>query len=348
MTSANHQAQESQKRVTIGSFRTIFRCVRNIKTLCVILISAFLSVVSASAQSAPQSDQQAPGYYRARLGAFEMTVLSDGTAPRHLDQILSRPDIANAEFAADHEKEPIELSINAYLIDTGTHKVLIDTGAGELFGAASGKLIANLKAAGVLPGQIDTILLTHIHADHSGGLAVKGVMQFPNANVYVSRRDVEEFVSRKDTPDESADLQRIVRQSRATIGLYVNAKKVVCLDHDGPVLPGITSRSQPGHTPGHTAYLVESEGHKMLFWGDIVHAAEVQFAHSEITVQYDIDQREAAAQRLREFQFAAKTGVVVASDHISFPGLGHVRKTDSGYQWCPIPYSASVTEIDPK
>lgn len=315
-----------------------------------ILTSALLASASTPsfAQNGPQSEQQAPGYYRAKLGAFQITAFLDGTAPRHLDQILSRPDVVNAEYVAAHEAEPIDLSINAYLIDTGTHMILIDTGAGELFGATSGKLITNMKAAGVSPEQIDTILLTHVHADHSGGLAMKGVVQFPNATIYVSKRDVEEFVTRKDTPDESADLRRIVRQSRATIGLYVNAKKVVYIERDGQIFPGITSRSQPGHTPGHTAYLVESEGHRMLFWGDIVHSAEVQFAHPEIIIQYDVDPKEAAEQRLQEFQFASETGMIVASAHLSFPGLGHVGKTESGYRWYPIPYSATVTELDPK
>jgi glyoxylase-like metal-dependent hydrolase (beta-lactamase superfamily II) len=314
----------------------------------IVVTTAVALATACSHAQGTTSDQQAPGYYRAKLGAFQITAFSDGAAPRHMDQILSKPDVANAEYGGAHENEPIDLSINAYLINTGDHLILIDTGAGELFGSTSGALIANLKAAGVSPEKIDTILLTHIHADHSGGLAEKGVILFPNATVYVSKRDVETFVTREDTADESADLQRIVKQSRATIGLYLKAKKVHYIEHDGEILPGITSRSQSGHTPGHTAYIVESGGHKVLFWGDIVHATEVQFAHPEITVQYDIDPKQAAEQRIREFQFASETGILVASDHISFPGLGHVRKTDSGYRWYPIPYSASVVELDPK
>jgi glyoxylase-like metal-dependent hydrolase (beta-lactamase superfamily II) len=292
--------------------------------------------------------QQAPGFYRARLGSFEVTALSDGAAPRHLDQILSNPDIAIAEYAADHEPQSVALSINAYLIDAGAHLVLIDTGAGELFGSASGMLVANLKAAGYQPEQIDTILLTHIHADHSGGLSIGGVRQFPNATVYVNERDVEYFVTSKDSSDESENLRRIVRQSRATVGPYLQANRVVLVKKDGEILPGITARSQPGHTPGHTAYLVESDGHKMLFWGDIVHSAEVQFEHPEVTIQYDIDPKEAAEARLREFQFTADRGLLVASAHISFPGIGHVRRAGSAYRWMPIPYSATVTELDPK
>src|SRR6202034_4043674 len=101
------------------------------------------------------------------------------TAPRHVDKILSKPDIAVSEYAADHEMEPVDLSINAYLINTGAHLIPIDTGAGELFGATSGMLITNLEAAGYRPEQIDTILLTHIHADHSGVFQLGELETFP-------------------------------------------------------------------------------------------------------------------------------------------------------------------------
>ncbi len=135
------------------------------------------------------------------LGAFEVTTLSDGNAPpRPMDRIFSNPAVAIAEYAANHEAPPISMSINAYLINTGSRLILIDTGAGELLGATSGLLTSNLHAAGYRPDQIDTILLTHIHADHSGGLSIGGVRQFPNATVYVDRRDLEYFVTGKDDP----------------------------------------------------------------------------------------------------------------------------------------------------
>ena len=295
-----------------------------------------------------QALEQAPGYYRVRLGSFAVTALSDGTAPRDIAKILSKADIAALEYSSDHEKEPVSLSINAYVINTGSHWVLIDTGAGELFGALSGKLISNMRAAGIEPNQIDTVLLTHIHADHSGGLTISRIMQFPHATIYVDKRDVDLFVDRALTPTDSPDMHRIVEQSRATIGPYISSGKVVLIQHDREIIPGISSRSQPGHTPGHTAYIVESGGHKMLFWGDIVHSAEVQFGRPDITVEYDIDASEAATQRLREFDYAAHSGIVVASDHISFPGLGHVRQLTSGYAWSPVPYNASVAEIAPE
>jgi glyoxylase-like metal-dependent hydrolase (beta-lactamase superfamily II) len=299
---------------------------------------------------ASKQNRQAPGFYRGMLGAFEVTTLSDGIAPpRPMDRIFSEPAIAIAtrEYAANHEAPPISMSINAYLINTGARLILIDTGAGELLGATSGLLISNLNAAGYRPEQIDTILLTHIHADHSGGLSVGGVPQFPNATVYVDRRDLEFFVTGKDHPGQSAALRTVIQQSRATVGPYVDAKTIALIKSDGEVLPGITARSQSGHTPGHTAYLVESDGHEMFFWGDIVHSAEVQFEHPEVTVQYDINPSEAVVARVREFAFTAERGILVASDHISFPGLGHVRKIGPGYRWVPVPYRATVSELCP-
>jgi glyoxylase-like metal-dependent hydrolase (beta-lactamase superfamily II) len=316
--------------------------------MTVVLVLLALTPSATHGAPPPRGDRQAPGFYRAKLGAFEVVALSDGTAPRRVDQILSDPEIARTEYAADHETEPVNLSINAYLVNTRDHLVLIDTGAGELFGATSGLLVANLKAAGYSPDLIDIVLLTHIHADHSGGLSVGGVRQFPNATVYVGEKDLEYFVTRKDSPDESENLQRITRQSRATVGPYLAAKRIEVIQHDGEIVPGITSRSQPGHTPGHTAYLVQSEGHTLLVWGDIVHAAEVQFEHPEVTVQYDVDAQGAHHSRLQQMEFASSGELLVASAHISFPGLGHVRKIGVGYRWVPIPYSATVTELDPK
>jgi uncharacterized protein (TIGR03435 family) len=200
-----------------------------------------------------KQNRQAPGFYRGMLGAFEVTALSDGNALRHMDRILNKPDITIAEYAADHEAQPVNLSINAYLINTGSHLVLIDTGAGELLGDTSGLLISNLHAAGYRTDQIDAILLTHIHADHSGGLSVGGVRQFPNATVHVDGRDLEYFVTERDHPGQSSVLRTTVQQSRATVGPYLDVKKIALIKEGEAILPGITARSQPGHTPGHMA-----------------------------------------------------------------------------------------------
>jgi glyoxylase-like metal-dependent hydrolase (beta-lactamase superfamily II) len=275
--------------------------------------------------------EQAPSYYRAKLGDFDITVLSDGVAPRKVDTILSNPALVRAELAASHLHGELPLSINVFLIQTGKQLVMVDTGAGELFGPESGHLVARLAAAGIRPEQVDVILLTHIHGDHSGGLSIAGKRLFPNATVYVDRKEADHWMAQA--------------VPKATVGPYADAGRLKYLPANGKVLPGITARAVPGHTPGHTGYAVESRGQRMLLWGDTVHVAEVQLAHPEVTIEYDVDQPAAAAARRALLDDVANTGVVVAAPHFSFPGLGHLRKDGNGYRWIALPYNDRVKPL---
>lgn len=166
-------------------------------------------LIIPAAAHAPHVRTQAPGFYRMMLGDFEITVLSDGTASRHIDEIMSKPDQIRKTFANVHQALPIELSINAFLINTGSQLILVDTGAGELFAPASGGwLIANLQAAGYQPEHIDAVLVTHMHADHSGGLSLGGRRVFSNALVYVSRHDSPEITIEYDMDRDAAIASR--------------------------------------------------------------------------------------------------------------------------------------------
>lgn len=318
--------------------------------LVLILVGLTITSVAriVAGQTPAPSPRQAPGFYRGYLGAFEVIALSDGTAPRRLDEIMSNPRLVREELSADHISEPVPISINAYLINTGSHLVLVDTGAGELFGSSSGLLLSNITAAGYRADQVDVILLTHIHADHSGGLSVGGKRRFPNATVYVNGRDIAHWLSKDEEAKAPPSSRKTFEQSQASVNPYVAANRVVEIKPDSEAIPGITARSASGHTPGHTAYLVESQGHKLLLWGDTIHSAEIQFGHPEVTVQYDVNPQAAVNARQQLLDFASKSGVLVGSAHISFPGLGRVRKVEGGYRWAPMPYSATVTELDPK
>lgn len=145
--------------------------------------------------AAPQVGVQAPGYYRMMLGKFEITALSDGTVDVPLSKLLKHAPherITALQARAHQSAKAAETSINAFLINTGNQLVLVDTGAGQLFGPNAGGLLPqNIRAAGYQPEQIDAVLLTHIHVDHSGGLSVDGKAVFPNAVVYVDRHDAD-------------------------------------------------------------------------------------------------------------------------------------------------------------
>jgi glyoxylase-like metal-dependent hydrolase (beta-lactamase superfamily II) len=284
--------------------------------------------------------QQAPGFYRLRLGDFRITVLSDGTAPRDLPKIMSKPEEVAEAFEASHEELPTQLSINCFLVDTGGQKVLVDTGAGELFGATSGSLVENLGHAGYRPEDIDMILLTHFHGDHSGGLSIGGRVLFPEATVHVSKRDPDYWFDATAQANAPADRKLTFTQTRQTVDPYVTSGQLQTFEGETQLLPGIRTVPEPGHTPGLTGYMLESQGKRLLLWGDIVHAAEVQFRDPSVTVEYDVNAADAAASRSRVLSEAAEQGYLVGGAHLSFPGLGHVRAEESGFSWVPAPYIA--------
>jgi glyoxylase-like metal-dependent hydrolase (beta-lactamase superfamily II) len=207
-------------------------------------------------------------------------------------------------------------------------------------GPTSGKVVDNLRLAGYQPEDIDAILLTHIHGDHSGGLSVGGKLVFPNATVYVNKLDVDYWLNNKEAEAHApADHKATFAQSHQTVDPVVRAGKLKTFEGEATLFPGIRTAPEPGHTLGLTGYLLESQGQQALFWGDIVHAAEVQFRDPTVTVEYDVDPGQAAASRARVLDAAAKQGYLIGGAHLSFPGLGHVRAEQAGYSWAPIPYA---------
>ncbi|WP_420991724.1 MBL fold metallo-hydrolase [Cupriavidus sp. 30B13] len=321
-----------------------------------LLATASLSVLAAgpghagAASSPDKADstrwvaRQAPGFYRFALGAFRVTVLSDGTAPRDVSAIMSKPQAVREAFAASHQALPVEISVNCFLIDTGQRRILVDTGAGELFGPLTGRLAENLRAAGYDLGDIDDILLTHIHGDHSGGLSIGGQRVFPNAVVHVDQRDPALWLSAEAEARAPAAARTTFRQSHQTVDPYVAAGRLRTFDGATQLFPGIRSVPLYGHTPGMNGYFIESQGQRLLLWGDIIHASEAQFRDPGITIDYDVDRAGAAATRHRILADAAREGFMVGGAHLSFPGIGHVRAEQSGFSWVPAPYSVALRE----
>jgi glyoxylase-like metal-dependent hydrolase (beta-lactamase superfamily II) len=279
--------------------------------------------------AAPQVKTQAPGYYRVMLGDFEVTALSDGTVALPVGKGL----------ASSFLKAPVETSVNGYLINTGTKLVLIDTGAAGLFGPTLGNLLTNLKAAGYQPEQVDEIYITHMHADHVGGLMAGEKLAFPNAVVRADQHDADFWLSAANLEKAPAEMKGFFQGAQASLNPYVAAGKFKPFNGDTELVPGIKAVAAPGHTPGHSTYLVESQGQKLALWGDLMHVAAVQFAHPSVTIQFDTDSKSAAVQRKKAYAEAAKQGYLVGSAHLSFPGLGHLRAEGKGYAFVPVNYS---------
>ena len=293
--------------------------------------------------AAPMVKKSAPGYYRMMLGDFEITALSDGTVNLPMDKLLTNtmPAATAKAFGSYFIKTPVETSVNAYLINTGTKLVMVDTGAAGLFGPTLGNLLANLKASGYQPDQIDEIYITHMHGDHIGGLMDGDKLAFPNATVRADKHDADFWLSQANMDKAAADDKGGFQGAMASINPYLKAGKFKPFDGATDLVPGVKATSAFGHTPGHTTYLVESKGEKLVLWGDLMHVASVQFDNPAVTIQFDSDSKAAAAQRAKAYAAAAKEGYLVAGAHLSFPGVGHVRAaaTGKGYTWVPLNYS---------
>lgn len=318
--------------------------IRLVRGLAAALLAAFATAVQAGA---PQQEAQAPGWYRLQLGSFEVTALNDGTVALHPHQLLKnvQPSEVRAALARSFEEDPTVTSVNAYLVNTGSKLVLIDTGAAGLFGPTLGRLQANLKAAGYQPDQVDDILITHLHPDHVGGITLDGKAAFPNATVHVDARESAHWLSKENLAKASKDEQGFFQGVQAAAGPYVAAGRWKTYDTAAEIVPGIRPWSYgrtPGHTPGHEGYLVESGGRKLLVWGDVVHFASVQFARPGVTIAFDTNQAQAAATRRKLFRELAEQRILVGAAHISFPGLGYVRQEGGGaYAWVPAGYRSS-------
>ncbi len=289
---------------------------------------------------APISKTPSPGWYRLMLGDFEVTALSDGTVALPVSKLLTRttPAKVTKRLAQAYLQEPVETSVNGYLVNTGDKLVLVDTGAAGLFGPTLGKLLDNLKAAGYQPEQVDEVYVTHMHPDHVGGLMAGDKPAFPNAVVRADRHDAEFWLSQANLDKAPADAKGFFQGAMASLNPYVAAGRFKPFDGNTDLVPGIKAVAAHGHTPGHTVYAVESKGQKLLLWGDLMHVAAVQFPEPSVTIQFDVDSPAAAVQRRKAYAEAARQGYLVGSAHLSFPGLGRVRADGKGYAWVPVNY----------
>ncbi|TWI44517.1 glyoxylase-like metal-dependent hydrolase (beta-lactamase superfamily II) [Pseudoduganella flava] len=196
-----------------------------------------------------------------------------------------------------------------------------------------------MRAAGYRADDIDAVLITHIHGDHSGGLAQDGKMLFPNATVYVNRHDADFWLNAANKPKAAENQRPGFDQAAQQFAPYLAAGKVKTFDGESELLPGIWTRPATGHTPGHTVYALRSGGHELRFWGDLLHVKDVQFAAPEVTIRFDVDSPAAERQRKAAFADAASRGYLVAAAHTPFPGIGYVRKDGKAYDWLPVPYT---------
>jgi glyoxylase-like metal-dependent hydrolase (beta-lactamase superfamily II) len=211
---------------------------------------------------------------------------------------------------------------NTFLIRGAGRIIVVDTGFG-------GAVFEHMRTLGISPDQVDTVLLTHMHGDHIGGLARDGKALFPKARVYLARREWEYWTR-----------TNVNAGAVAALAPYGSRVETFLPGELGPsageeLIPGIIPIAAFGHTPGHTIFMVESGGQKLLIWGDLTHVQEIQFPLPGISVTYDTDPAAAAAARKRVLEYAARNRIPIAGMHLTYPAIGTVTAEDGAYRFIP-------------
>lgn len=278
--------------------------------------------------------EQVPGVYRLRVGDIVVTALSDGYFEAGLDALLnvSTPEAQRLLELAGRPPRA-RAPINAFAIHAGGRLALIDAGAGSTLGPTAGRLSANLAAAGIHPNEIDTVLLTHMHPDHSPGLIdPAGVPVFQKAELRLHEDEAAYWQDDTAVNRAPEAVRPFFQAARGQLDAYRGRLRPLL---PGEVFPGVTSMPMPGHTPGHTGYLIASGGASLLIWGDIVHIQDVQIPRPETGFFVDTNPAAAAATRRHVLDMVAADRLLVGGMHVHFPGFARVVRDGTRFQMVP-------------
>jgi len=283
----------------------------------------------------PQPAAQIPGVYHRRIGDIVVTTISDGYLDGTLE-VMRNVDVEKArQILADAFRPARRTSVNTFLIHSKGRIAIVDTGSGNYLQPTAGFVQRSLAAAGIDPRSIDTVLLTHMHPDHSAGLVdmSTGQLLFPNAELVMHENELAHWfddsaMARVD--ERSAKLYFLA--GREQVAPYKNRTR---LFREGEVFPGVTAVPSLGHTPGHTAYLIASGSEQLMIWGDTVHVPEVQTAFPEAGMAFDTDLAAAAASRKRMFDRVSADGILIAGMHLHFPAFSRLARRGEAYTLFP-------------
>ena len=287
----------------------------------------------------PPANKQAPGIYRYRIGAFELTALYDGIWYRPItDTFIRNAPFAEVEHALAEAFMPADklaTPFTALFVNTGNKLVLIDTGTGGQIAPSAGALRENVAAAGIDADAVDLIVISHFHPDHINGIKDKdNNIVFPNAEIMVPSAEWNFWMDDANLNAAPADLKLTFRNQRRIFSDI--APRVARFEPGAEVAPGILTLAAAGHTPGHTVFAIHSGNQSLLVLGDTAQHPAVFARHPDWQAAFDIDGAAAVATRKKLFDRAAADRMLVTGYHFPFPACGHLIKTASGYEHVPV------------
>lgn len=293
---------------------------------------------------APMQDSQLPGFYRFHLGAFEITVVSDGNLVIPAGLLAGNvPEVELKAFLRSHGQSSTQKvsHLNTVLINTGAELILIDAGAGENFQASGGRLVTNLEAAGYKADQVDRVVITHAHPDHIWGLTddFEGGPRFANASYVIASAEWDFWTDADTVNKVREDLRGFAIGARKH--LLPLDKRTKRVNPDAEIVPGVKLIDTHGHTPGHVSVMIEQAGERLLVTGDVLTSAYVSFEQPDWQPGNDMNKQQGVKARKALLKKAAAEQIQLLCYHLPFPGLGVAVTSGQAYRWIPAAWEWS-------
>jgi glyoxylase-like metal-dependent hydrolase (beta-lactamase superfamily II) len=308
---------------------------------------ALAQTASPSASQSPSpggGSRQAPGFYRYKVGDIEVTAIHDGFARRPLEGFVRNAELSQVQQAMQEAFLPgdaLPIVFTTLVLKQNDRLTLIDTGNGDMGAPTSGLWMSNFRAAGFDPAQVNTVVISHFHGDHINGLRLKdGTAVFPKAEVMVPAAEWDFWMDDARMNQAPEAMKGAFQGVRRVFGPI--AKDVKRYDAGKEVVPGLTSVAAPGHTPGHTAYMLSSGSGKLMVMSDITNHPALFVRNPDWAAVFDMDAEQARATRRRMLDMAASERAQVSFYHAPFPATGHIAKDGNGYRFVPIQWNPAV------
>jgi len=274
---------------------------------------------------------QTPGIYHRQVGDIVISCVSDGFLDGDVGVLTNIDEQEARQILADNFRPARRTSVNCFLIFSGGKIALVDTGCGPYMSKTAGLLFDNLKLMNIEPADIDTVLLTHLHPDHAGGLSIieTGEKRFPNAEVVLHENEFKHWHDASQQSKAEGIQNFFFGPAQQQLAPYKD--DAMRLFTSGEVFPGVHAIECPGHTPGHCSFLIESSGEQVIIWGDTIHVQEIQIPRPNVGVAFDFDQKLAAQTRENLFDRIASDKILTAGMHIHFPAFGRISTDGKHY-----------------